>query len=64
MLHCIIKYSLATSGVNWLSGEKTNVSRTISVLAFRVMMYLENQSVSHIGLPELHVHDGALANGS
>jgi hypothetical protein len=63
MLYCIIKYSLATSGVNWLSGKK-NVSRTISVLVFRVMMYLENQSVSHIGLPEFHIHDGALANGS
>jgi hypothetical protein len=44
--------------------RKTNVSRTISVLVFRVLMYPENQSVSGIGLPEFHVHDSALANGS
>jgi hypothetical protein len=62
--HCITKYSQATSHVYWLSGEKINVSRTISVLASRVLMYLENQSVSGTGLPEFHVHDGALANGS
>jgi hypothetical protein len=39
--------------------RKTNVSRTISVLVFRVLMYLENQSVSYtsIGLSEFHVHD-------
>jgi hypothetical protein len=59
-----IKYSQATNLVNWLSGEKTNISRTISVLVFRVLMYLEDQSVSYIGLPKFHVHDGALANGS
>jgi hypothetical protein len=29
--HCIIKYSQATSRVIWLEGEKTNVSKTISV---------------------------------
>jgi hypothetical protein len=58
-----MKNSQATSHVNWLNGEKTNVSRTISLLVFRVLMYLENQSVSDIGLPEFHVHD-ALANGS
>jgi hypothetical protein len=40
--HCIIKYSRATSRVKWLSDEKTNVPRTISVLVFRVLMYLEN----------------------
>jgi hypothetical protein len=34
--HCIIKYPQATSSVNWLSGEKTHVSRTVSVLVFRV----------------------------
>jgi hypothetical protein len=59
-----IKYSWATSRVNFLSGKKTNVSRTISVLVFTVLMYLENQSVLDIGLPELHAHDGVLANGS
>jgi hypothetical protein len=31
--------------------RKTNVSRTICVLVFRVLMYLENQSASDIGLP-------------
>jgi hypothetical protein len=44
--------------------NKTNVSRTISVLVLRVLMCLKNQSVSYIYLPEFHVHDGALANGS
>jgi hypothetical protein len=37
--------------------RKANVSRTISVLVFRVLMYLENQSVSYIALVEFHVHD-------
>jgi hypothetical protein len=36
----IIKYSRATSRVNWLSDEKTNVSRTTSVLVFRVLIQL------------------------
>jgi hypothetical protein len=36
----------------------------MSVLAFRVLMYLENQSMSDIGLTEFHVHDDALASGS
>jgi hypothetical protein len=36
----IIKYSRATSLVNWLSGEKNNVSKIIFVLVFRVLMYL------------------------
>jgi hypothetical protein len=62
--HCIINCSRANSSVNWLSSEKTNVSRTISVLIFRVLMYLKNQFMSYIGLPEFHVHNGALANGS
>jgi hypothetical protein len=42
----------------------TRRKRTISVLIFRVLMYLENQSVSDIGLPEFHIYDGELANGS
>jgi hypothetical protein len=42
----LIKYARATSRVNWLSGEETNVSKTISVLVFRVLMYLENHSMS------------------
>jgi hypothetical protein len=36
---CIIKYSRATSRVKWLNGEKTNVSRTISVLVLRALKY-------------------------
>jgi hypothetical protein len=31
---------------------------------FTTVMYLENQSVSNIGLPQFHIHDDALANGS
>jgi hypothetical protein len=34
----LIKYSRASSPVNWVRGEKTNVSRTISFLVFRVLM--------------------------
>jgi hypothetical protein len=34
-----IKYPRAISRVNWLSDDETNVSRTISVLVFRVMKY-------------------------
>jgi hypothetical protein len=33
-----MKNSRATSCVHGLNGEKTNVSRTISVLVFRVLM--------------------------
>jgi hypothetical protein len=51
----LIKSSWATSHVNWLKGEKPNVSRTISVLILRVLMYLENQSVAYIGLPDARV---------
>jgi hypothetical protein len=43
---CIIIYSRVTSHVKWLNDEKTNVSRTICVLVFRELMYLENQSAS------------------
>jgi hypothetical protein len=38
--------------------KNNNIPRTISVLVFRVLTYLENQSVSDIGLPEFHVHNG------
>jgi hypothetical protein len=48
----------ATSRFIWLNGEITNVPRTISVLVFRVPMYLENQSVSDIGLPVMNVELG------
>jgi hypothetical protein len=33
-----MKNSRATSRVKWLNGEETNVSRTISVLVFRVLI--------------------------
>jgi hypothetical protein len=60
---CKMKNARATSRVNWLKREKTYVSRTISVLIFRVLMYLKNQSMSDIGLHECCVHYGALASG-
>jgi hypothetical protein len=47
---------------NGEKGEKANVSRTISVLVVRILMYLENQSVSDIGLPEFHTHVEALVS--
>jgi hypothetical protein len=33
----MMKFSRAISRVNWLSGEKTNVSKTISDLVLRVL---------------------------
>jgi hypothetical protein len=40
----IIKFSRATSRVKWLNGEKTNVSRTISVTPSRpVLQYPEDE---------------------
>jgi hypothetical protein len=36
--------------------KKTNVSWTISVLVFRVLMYLESQSVSDTGLAEFYCY--------
>jgi hypothetical protein len=36
----IIKFSRATICIKWLIGEKTNVSRTISVLVLRVLKWL------------------------
>jgi hypothetical protein len=62
--HCIIKSSQATSRVRWLREEKAKVSRTISVLVFRSLMWLEKQSVPGIGLPEFHAQVGVLPNGS
>jgi hypothetical protein len=38
--------------------KKYNVSRTISVLVFKALLYLENQSLSDLGVPQFHVHDG------
>jgi hypothetical protein len=35
-----------------LNGEKTNVSRTISVLVLRILKWLEFPFVSYIYLPE------------
>jgi hypothetical protein len=60
----IAKYSRATSRVSLLSDEESNISRTISVLVFMVLMYLENPSAPGIGLTEFHALVGALANGS
>jgi len=34
----MMKFSWAISRVKWLSGEKTNVSKTISVLVLRVLV--------------------------
>jgi hypothetical protein len=39
---CTKKSSRAISRVKLLNGEKTNVSRTISVLVLRVLMWLES----------------------
>jgi hypothetical protein len=36
----MMKFSRAISRVKWLRGEKTNVSKTISVLIFRVLVWL------------------------
>jgi hypothetical protein len=44
----IIKFSRATSRVKWLNDEKTNVSRTISILVLRVLKWLESPSVLYI----------------
>jgi hypothetical protein len=52
---------LATWTVVGLTAAKSKLL-ILSVLGFA--LYLENQSLSYIGLPEFHVHDGALANGS
>jgi hypothetical protein len=45
--HDIIKSSRATSRIKWLNYEKTNVSRTFSVLVLRVLKWLEFPSVSY-----------------
>jgi len=34
----MMKFSWAIGWVKWLSGEKTNVSKTISVLVLRVLV--------------------------
>jgi hypothetical protein len=36
----MMKFSWAISRVKWLSGEKTNVSKTSSVLVLRVLVWL------------------------
>jgi hypothetical protein len=36
----MMKFSQAISRVKWFSGEKTNVSKTISVLVLRVLVWL------------------------
>jgi hypothetical protein len=56
-----IKCFRATSCVKWLNGEKTSVSRTISVLVLRVLKWFQFPSVSYIYLPEPRVHGCVLA---
>jgi hypothetical protein len=36
----MMKFSWAISWVKWLSGDKTNISKTISVLVLRVLVWL------------------------
>jgi hypothetical protein len=36
-LESVTKFSQAISWVKWLNSEKTNISKTISVLMFRVL---------------------------
>jgi hypothetical protein len=38
VLRRMMKFSRAISRVKWLSSEKTNVSKTISVLVLRVLV--------------------------
>jgi hypothetical protein len=52
----VIKYFQFTSRVNWLRGEKATFQGRC-VLVFRVLMCLENQSVSYLGLTEFHDHE-------
>jgi hypothetical protein len=40
----LMKFSRAISRVKWLSGEQTNVSKTISVLVLRVLVLQMNLS--------------------
>jgi hypothetical protein len=40
----MMKFSRAISRVKWLSGEKTNVSKTISVLVLRVLVWFSHHS--------------------
>jgi hypothetical protein len=46
----IIKFSLATSRVKWLKGEKANVSRTISVLVVRELVLSGEESGHRVEL--------------
>jgi hypothetical protein len=39
----MMKFSRAISRVKWFSGDKTNVSKTISVLVFRVLAWHDDQ---------------------
>jgi hypothetical protein len=49
-----MKFSRAISRVKWLSGEKTNVSKTISVLVLRVLvwLWLEKNILSNLYLAQ------------
>jgi hypothetical protein len=35
-----MKFSLAVSWVKWVNDEKTNISKTISVLVLRVLIWI------------------------
>jgi hypothetical protein len=63
VLLCLIKFSWATSRVKWLKVDKTNVSRTISVLVLRGTEVSCNPvHVIYIYTPEPSVYSYALAH--
>jgi hypothetical protein len=43
MIRDMMKFSQAISCVKWLSGEKTNIMKTISVLVLRVLVCPEDK---------------------
>jgi hypothetical protein len=50
----MMKFSWAISQVKWLSSEQTNVSKTISVLVLRVLVWSWNTEV------DLLIHCGSM----
>jgi hypothetical protein len=56
----MMKLSRAISRVKWLSGEKTNVSKTISVLVLRVLVWLW---LGKTFLPNLYLTQSVYATG-
>jgi hypothetical protein len=45
----MMKFSRAISGVKWLSGEKTNVSKTISVIVLKVSEDEDRDGLRNVG---------------